>query len=992
MRTIAEQLIFYCRRHRSQVFFLLIVLGIAAFGTILFRCRFTNDLSRLLPDNRETRAVFRIIHETHLADSVQLEFISSSDVTRHTGYLDRTARRLADSPLLRQVTFRFRSDDSPAELAAFAALVPRFLSPDVLKNCSPDEAAKKALKTLAFPVPGAVRLLRMNPFGWEQEMLARLRALDQATGMNLAVEFPFFVTPDRRRAMIAAETRIRLGDADGVRKLYAELRRCTEPLPADLNLRIVSGCSHTLGNEEVLKRDAAIAGLVSLGCFLLLFLWAYRGDWRALWIPVLPLYASLLTLGIMSFIFREICFYVIGLGSCITGLAVDQGIHVYAAFRGSDGEKRTAALSQPMLLSAATSIAAFIFLGLTGISAYCQLMVFAGLSLLLSALLALAGLPLLLDREHGLRSLLPEFRFQPARSRVLAALIFTAGLLILTLPQVFRHADFSLESMDGTPGKILAQEEDFRRAWRRNGPGMAMIAASGIDREAALERLTDICSELRSRKVSVNLPPRPPRSVQEANRRAWRKPETAARIAVLAAECRTACRKHRLPEEFFQPFFSSLTQAVAAEDFDLPPLLRQIDRLMIKSHGERAAAVAFLEDTPENVRLVRQVLAARQETDAALLSRRAFRTLIREELGGRFLMLLVSSVLAALLIVYLVFRNVLDVCRALVPVVFAWAFAAVTFRLTGIRATPAAAFAAILLTGLAVDYGIYAVCQSRNPGSFDTRDSLLLSAATTIAGAGALLFSRHPVLFGTGAVLTPGILAACLSGVYLVPLLGKVNVPKTLVHVLLAGAGILFSVTGCAHTVSWQDHPDREMLSRRMDLYPETLFRIQAVTTAAFSGRIFSFVLAAEIDPGKNTVKLAGIDPGSGALLFKSSGDPKEAPRFTPLFAEQLPAPMRTFPAALAEDLRRIFMVKKLSPLDVEKKGEYIFIRSQEDVFWELKGSDDSHAALKRSKDGIFCRRWSADYRNKGRSIAYRRSGPGPGYSLEISVKQIMVK
>lgn len=992
MRAFAEQLIFYCRRHRSGVFLLLAVLGIAALGAALFRCRFTNDLSRLLPDTRETRAVFRILHETHLADSVQLEFISSSDVTRHTAYLESTARRLAESPLLRQVTFRFRSDDSPAELAAFAALAPRFLTPGVLKNSSPEEAAKKALKTLAFPVPGAVRLMRMNPFGWEQEMLTRLRALDRATGMNLAIEFPFFVTPDRRRAMIAAETRIRLGDADAVRRLYAELRSCAEPMPADLKLRIISGCSHTLGNEEVLKRDAAIAGLVSLGCFLLLFLWAYRGDWHALWIPVLPLYASLLTLGVMSFIFREICFYVIGLGSCITGLAVDQGIHVYAAFRGSDGEKRTAALSQPMLLSAATSIAAFIFLGLTGISAYCQLMVFAGLSLLLSALLALAVLPLLLDREHGLRSLLPEFRFQPARSRAAATVIFAGGLLILTLPQVFRHADFSLDAMDGTPREILAQEEDFRKAWRRTGPGMAVIAAAGIDREAALERLTDICSEVRSRQVSVNLPPRPPRSVQEANRRAWRTPETAARIAALAAECRNACRKHRLPEEFFQPFFSALTQAIAADDFDLPPLLKHIDRLMIKSHGERAAAVAFLEDTPENVRLVRQILAARQENDAALLSRKGLRELIREELGVRFLMLLISSILAALLIVYLVFRNVFDVCRALVPVLFAWAFAAGAACLTGFRATPAAAFAAILLTGLAVDYGIYAVCQSRNPGSFDTRDSLLLSAATTIAGAGALLFSRHPVLFGTGAVLTPGILAACLSGVYLVPLLGKGTVPKSLVSVLLAGTVILFSGTGCVRTVSWQDHPERETLTLRMDLYPETPFRLQAVTNAAFRDRIFSFVLAAEIDPGKNTVKLAGIDPGSGALLFKSGGDPGEEPRFTPLFAERLPAPMRAFPAALAEDLRRIFMVKRLSPLDVEKKGEYIFIRSQEDVFWKLKGSDDSHAPLQRGKDGFFSSRWSADYREKGRRIAYRRNGPGPGYSLEIAVKQIVVK
>ncbi|MBQ7693825.1 MAG: hypothetical protein IJT50_01750 [Lentisphaeria bacterium] len=988
MRARIEQLILFCRRRRAGVFAFLALLGLAALCAAFFRGRFTNDLSRLLPDTRETRAVFGILHETHLADSVQLEFISSDDVTRHAAYLERTARRLADSPLLRQVTFRFRSDDTGAEIAAFASLAPRFLHPDVLKECSPDEAAKKALKTLAFPVPGAVNMLRLNPFGWEKEMLARLKALDAATGMKLAVEFPFFVTPDRHRAMIAAETHIRLGDAESVRNLYTELRRCAAPLPADVELRIISGCSHTLGNEEVLKGDAAVACSVSLGCFLLLFLWAYRGDWRALWIPFLPLYASLLALGVMSFLFREICFYVIGLGSCITGLAVDQGIHVYAAFRGGDGERRVAALGQPMLLSAATSLAAFGFLALTGIAAYCQLAVFAGLSLVLSAFLALAVLPLLLDREHGLRPLLPEFRFRPAFPW---GTVFVFLLLLLqALVPVLGRADFSLESMDGTPKEILAQEEDFRRAWRRSTAGTAMIAAAGADREAALEHLTALCAELRARKVPVTLPPRPPRSVQEARRRAWRSPETTARIAELEAGCRTACRNHHLPEACFRPIVAAQRKPVAPEDLSLPPLLEHIDRLMIKSHGRKAAAVAFLEDTPENIRQVRQLLAARNDEEAALLSRGGFAALIREELGGRFVLLLAGGVLAALLIVFLVFRNVGDVCRALVPVLFAWAFAAVTAQLTGFRATPAAAFAAVLLTGLAVDYGIYAVCQSRQPDAFDTRDPLLLSAATTIAGAGALLFSRHPVLFGTGAVLTPGILAACLSGVYLVPRLGKFSFSKSSAMVSILFVALLLSWgTGCAQVVPWREYPRREELRKRMEIYPERPFRIHAVATAAFPKREFRFLLAARIDPVKETVELAGVDPGSGALLFRNSGIPGEPPRFTPLFAERLPAALRAFPAALSEDLRRIFMLKRVFPLDVEEKEEYIFIRSQGNVTWKLRNAADG--AFERCAGGLFSGAWSAGYREKGRRVAYRRSGVRH-YSLELEIRQIVVK
>ena len=171
-----------------------------------------------------------------------------------------------------------------------------------------------------------------------------------------------------------------------------------------------------------------------------------------------------------------------------------------------------------------------------------------------------------------------------------------------------------------------------------------------------------------------------------------------------------------------------------------------------------------------------------------------------------------------------------------------------------------------------------------------------------------------------------------------------------------------------------------------MELYPGTAFHLQAVAKASFPGRDFRFLLAAEIDPVKDTVKLAGIDPGSGALLFRSSGGPGEPPRFTPLFAERLPAAMRAFPAALSGDLRRIFMLKRALPLDVEEKEEYIVIRSQENVTWKL-GRGGKNLSERRA-GGLFSGAWSADYREKGRRVVYRRSG----CSLELEIRKIAVK
>ena len=415
MKHVTEQLIAFTAAHRAAVFTVLGLLGFLA-GLSLFCIEFTNDVSRMFPDSPDAGTTVRILNETKLGNTVQLEFIVPDSIVKHEQYLDEVARKLSRLPEISNVVFRYRRPDMFQELASLTVLIPRFFPPELLDICDPRAAVKKAVKQLAFPIPGAVKMLRNQPFGLERDILADLRFLDQQTAMRLAPDLPYFATWDKHRAMIVFNADIKIGDADSVRKLIGRIQRITAPLPPGMECRVISGIMHTLGNEEVLKRDAAISCTVSLILFLLIFLFFYRRDWRAFWIPVIPLYASLLSLGIMTLFFNEICLYVIGLGSCITGLAIDQGIHVYAAFHGPDAERRTAALTEPMMLSAATSILVFIFLAFTGINAYVQLAVFAGLSLAFSCIIALIALPLFLDREHCMTELkpaLPKWRISP---------------------------------------------------------------------------------------------------------------------------------------------------------------------------------------------------------------------------------------------------------------------------------------------------------------------------------------------------------------------------------------------------------------------------------------------------------------------------------------------------------------------------------------------------------------------------------------------------
>ena len=1007
MKHLAEQLIASFGRHRSAVTALLLLVGLLA-ALSLFRIRFTNDVSQLFPDSQDAGTTFRVLNETKLGNTVQLEFICSGPVEKHEKYLDSVAGKLKKLPGVKNLVFRYRSDNVLGEVMAVTDLMPRVYGPEILKECDPEQAVRDALKRLAFPMPGGVKNIRNQPFGLEEKLLLPLLRLDQLTGMVLAEELPYFATKNQRRAMIVFDADIMIGDADSVRKLLAEIRHAVEPLPHGVEYRVISGAIHTLGNEETLKRDAAISGTVSLLLFLLIFLFFYRRDWRTLWIPAIPLYGSLLALGIMTLFFREICLYVIGLGSCITGLAIDQGIHVYAAFRGPDAERRTAALTEPMLLSAATSILVFVFLAFTGIRAYIQLAVFAGLSLAISCLVALAVLPLLLDRSRAIR----EYAFPLPRK----ASVSVWAVLLLILPAAWGlymlagRADLSLESLDGTPEQIRKQETDFNAAWRREGAApTAVLAVSGNNREEVLTRMREICRSLAEREILHAGPPMPPQSEQIAKRNRWRTPEATEQLAALEKRTREACRKHRLPATFFQPFFDRIRAAISSDDLSVPPLFDTVMKKMVKDHSSGAAAVALLEDPPELLPLIRKILNRHGGGHCAILSKGYFRMLIRNEMGGRFLWILPLSILSAILLAYAVFRKISDVALALVPVFVSFCGLFILGALTSFKATPAAAFALILLTGLAVDYGIYAVSQLRHPDEISVRNSVFLSAATTIAGAGALVFSKHPALFGTGVVLSIGITLACLAGLYLVPMLKK-RKKSVLPAVML----LLIFLSSCVSKKNELIPVEAD----RLPQYPQTAFQMYANAVIRWRDQEHSVILAAEFDPAGNHVKAAGISAGSGMLIFRvddthqndfwaqlqSGMSPvkiaalrPDAPSFSERMKDFFQYPFRWAAAwfreksmerikrrlsqALITDFQRIFLLKNGTPLAGKNKGEYIVLHQEDGTEWEIRSDSALH------RDGSV---WSCEYRDRGRTVLYNNNERD--YTIRITDMKLVEK
>jgi predicted RND superfamily exporter protein len=134
------------------------------------------------------------------------------------------------------------------------------------------------------------------------------------------------------------------------------------------------------------------------------------------------------------------------------------------------------------------------------------------------------------------------------------------------------------------------------------------------------------------------------------------------------------------------------------------------------------------------------------------------------------------AILANLGMAWLFFRDWRDTLIAHVPLVTGMAWLVGLMALLGMSLNVVNIVAAIISTGVIVDYGLGMTYENRQELRLGTPMAVTLSAATNVVGAGALLFTKHPALFSTGVAMvicmTSGYLAAMLVVPPLCRLLG----------------------------------------------------------------------------------------------------------------------------------------------------------------------------------------------------------------------------
>ena len=368
----------------------------------------------------------------------------------------------------------------------------------------------------------------------------------------------------------------------------------------------------------------------------------------------------------------------------------------------------------------------------------------------------------------------PRFRKLLLKWRVTAAI--WAAVLALSAISAF-HADFqtNIRALDGISDDLRRDEANFKKIWGESS--QAAVTVKAPDLETALERQDEIAEIAEKagipgfQSLSVVWPSL---KTRRRNAAAWDAFWTKRRVDSLKREFREVGARYSFSKQAFAPFFQNIHKHDLSANFAESPGFELFRGKFLDERRGEVRLDAFFDDSPEAVAKMRSLTSG--IPGSAVVSPRRFGEYISESILNDARRVAAIAIPLIFLLAWICLRDPRNVLLAMAPVATALLLEFPAHALFGQKLNAVGLVAMIVVTGLAVDYGIFAVSAlERKNARFaeNAATALTMSMLTTVIGSGALLFASHPALRTVGLVVTVGVAAAWASAIFAVPALSR---------------------------------------------------------------------------------------------------------------------------------------------------------------------------------------------------------------------------
>lgn len=792
---------------RKWLYIALLMSLFAFIGDTLKSIELDDDIKKVVPFDETLTETQDLLNNLKVLDKLLVVFETEDSLYSEELIVNADAfiSQLEASKIPNISNIRYRIEDNVMGdlYDLFNKNLPLFLTEEDYKtieksieNTSVENTLSSNYKTLLSPAGFALKKYVIeDPMSWTPLALKHLQTFK--VGKDFTIYQQRIFSADKKNLFIfintdAKDQKSNAKIADFVEQYKSRLKQ-ESPL---VKLHVFGASLVAYANQKQIKKDIFMT--VGIAFFLVIvFISFFFRSWKVFVNILMPVVlGSGLSLSILILIKGQISALALAVGSVLLGITIDYALHIYAHLRENNNILAVLkSVSAPILLSSLTTAIAFILLISIQSEAFVDLAIFASLSVTFVAVFALIivpqqAKPIAKPNSQEQTNLKTNFFNRLLEVKLIPNKWLLAGVLVLS---IFFYMGLSKVKFQGDLLKLnylseqLSEDEKYINRLTTSSQKDVYISAKGksLDQaleqnERALELLENLKSEHQISSYSSISALWPSLKKQQEKIDQWNRFWETHSKDSLKQHMLQKGRELNFNEKAFISFFHWLDtpfQTIGHSKFEKLRTLIFDDFISEKDAVHILTVVKMSEVNSEKLEHFYQSFAL--EPQLIPFDKQHFSEILLTGLKHNFSRLVWWSFLAVFLILLLYYGRIELAIINMSPLLISWLWTLGMAGWFGIEFNIFNIIISSLIFGLGIDYSI-AITQGlirenkfgyQELSSFKT--SVILSALTTLAGVGVMIFAQHPALKSMAAITVIGITTVLFLSFTLIPLFFK---------------------------------------------------------------------------------------------------------------------------------------------------------------------------------------------------------------------------
>ncbi|SEH43484.1 MMPL family transporter [Chryseobacterium culicis] len=755
------------------------------------KINFEEDINQIIPKNEKSDLTAKVLKQLNFSDKiiVIIENKSSEDHFQLSETADTFLKKI--EPLQKYIgSVQGKVNDHEiSETFDFVNQnLPLFLNEndygEIAQKLQKDSIARQVEDnyiSLVSPTSLVTKeFIKKDPLGLTFLGIKKLNALNISKDFKL--EDSYIVTKDGKNLLLFIDPKNKSNDTKANEAFIDQLQTVKDEINKQFHgkteISYFGSPVIAVANAKQIKKDIQNTVVISMTVLLLLLIYYFRNIFTPIIVFLPTVFSVLLALLVLYFIKDKISAISLSVGAILIGITIDYALHILTHYKHNNNiEELYKEITQPIVLSSATTAVSFLCLVFVRSEALKDLGLFAAITVILSSVSALIIVPQLYKPkekgEHLNTNFIDKIGSYPYEKN--KPLIIVCSVIILACLFGFRHVGFNedIGDLNYIPKELKISEAKLQKLSDITSKSIYTISY-GDSEEQALSRNSALSSFLEKEKkegkiLSYNSIGSIVLSEKDQQKRIekWNSFWDDTKKKQTLSELISNGNKFGFNSSAFDNFNEVLSKhysSLTLKEYEKVKAL-QISEFMNNENGFYTVSNVVKVDENKRDAFIKDI---EKKHDAIAIDRQQMNENFLGLLKRDFNTLINYSLLAIILTIIVFFRNFELTVLTMFPIVLTGVVTAGILYFLGLELNIFSTVVCTLVFGVGDDFSIFltqAMQKEHTTGKNELptyRTSIILAVFTTILSIGSLIFAKHPALHSLALVALIGMFSVII--------------------------------------------------------------------------------------------------------------------------------------------------------------------------------------------------------------------------------------